>query len=225
MKKYVGGINKNTYDMLFNSEDDNGVILFSELNDKEKVLNIIESITLQPNSHILINSMINPHIRYVSGIFKKDKLQKNNIIIKYKNLKYRFLLLDNIIHNTEIFANPRTMNRYRKCMTYSIGIAYGMKENCKILTGYVNLCDNKYLHSVIEYTKDNKSYILDGTRNIIMEKNDYFELTNFKVISEVDNFDMKNDIDVIYGLNFDTKPYLVFRDEIMKDINKIKTLK
>ena len=65
---------------------------------------------------------------------------------------------------------------------------------------------------------------MDWTRNIMMPKEDYIELFNFKILSSVDKNDLKNDFDIVRDLEFTTKHYLLFRDEIMRDINKNKEL-
>lgn len=225
MAKYIYGINSNTYNMLF---DEDTLIDFNNFSDKDEILYFIEKFTLRSDEDVIVETLFNPFIRYRCGLFKKDIFEKNNICMKHNGIKFKFLFLDNILPGIDEICNLRTINRYGGCMTLSIDLALmaassGNKVN--ILTGYTNTYGNRNIHTVVEYIRNDKSYIMDATKNLIMDKENYFYLTNFELISEVDNFTMSKDFKKVKGMNLYTKPYFVFRDEIMEDMNKIKTLK
>ena len=226
MAKYTYGINSNTYNMLF---DENKVIInFDKFSSKDEILYFIENFTLRSKKEAKKEAIFNPFIRYKRGLLKKDIFEKNNICVSHNGIKFKFLFLDNILPGIDEICDLRTSDRYGECMTLSIDLALmasssGNKVN--ILTGYTDTYGYRNIHTVIEYVRNGKSYIMDATKNLIMSKENYFYLTNFELISEVDNFTMSEDFKKVKGMNLYTKPYFVFRNEIMKDMDKIKTLK
>lgn len=77
------------------------------------------------------------------------------------------------------------------------------------------------LHSIIEYDIDDKTIVLDWTRNLYITKEQYIELTKFVELASFDGKEVIDDIERITGnLNIGVKPYVVFRDELMRDMEK-----
>ena len=104
---------------------------------------------------------------------------------------------------------------------------FALKDNSDsvfVLTGYVPSIDEELLHSVVEIDILNKKYIIDYTQNIVMKKEDYFEINQFRQISKVSSKTIKEDARIIDELQIPHPYYLIFRDEIMKDLNKNKKL-
>lgn len=97
-------------------------------------------------------------------------------------------------------------------------------KNSIVLTGYIVIGKYKILHSVVEVNKDGKIEILDWTKNIIMNKEDYINLFDFKVLTQIKIENILNDFEILNKFlpNFSLKTYLVFRDELMKDLEKNK---
>ena len=94
-------------------------------------------------------------------------------------------------------------------------------EGSKIVTGYTTVGNQKVLHSVIEYEHDGKTMILDWTRNLKITKEQYIELTKFVELSSFEGRKVIDDIEIIFGnLNIGVKPYVVFRDELIRDMQK-----
>ena len=210
----LNGMNKNTNMLLFN--DDFDAHRCEELTDKESIFIEIDKITK------LSDDEIKKKLRFNFKLRKKD----NIFTIKKRKLKYNFKMMDDYMESNQVKEELRSDERYRKCGEMAISIAYSVDENVNIIIGYLNMFNGKIIHSVIERFKDSESYIFDYTRNLVMRKEDYFDITNFKVLNIVKNSDLKKDIELLRGLNIYTKPYLIFRDEMMRDLNKcVKRLK
>ena len=94
-------------------------------------------------------------------------------------------------------------------------------KGSKIVTGYATVGNQKFLHSIIEYEHDGKTIILDWTRNLKIAKEQYIELTKFVEISSFEGGKFIEDIEIIFGnLNIGVKPYVLFRDELIKDMQR-----
>ena len=94
-------------------------------------------------------------------------------------------------------------------------------EGSRIVTGYATVGNQKVLHSVIEYEHDGKTIVLDWTRNLKITKEQYIELTKFVELSSFEGRKVIDDIEIIFGnLNIGVKPYVVFRDELIRDMQR-----
>lgn len=91
----------------------------------------------------------------------------------------------------------------------------------KIVTGYITIGKSKVLHSVIEYEYNGETIILDWTKNLKITKKQYIKLTKFVEFSSLDGRKVIDEIDNIFAkIDISAKAYLVFRDELMRDIEK-----
>jgi len=105
--------------------------------------------------------------------------------------------------NFELFSDSCTdkrllsPDRYRKCIEMSINFALIMKLD--IITGIcTDFRDNKFLHScLIGRDKDGKTYIFDYTRNLIMPKDEYYDLLDVEEIAILSNKDIKSIYEMI----------------------------
>lgn len=62
---------------------------------------------------------------------------------------------------------------------------------------------------------------MDWTRNLKITKEQYIELTKFVELSSFEGRKVIDDIEIIFeNLNIGVKTYVVFRDEIIKDIQR-----
>ena len=117
--------------------------------------------------------------------------------------------------------------RYGKCHEMSISLLGSLKE-AHVLTGYISIEDEDILHSVVEYEKDGKTKIIDYTKNLIMDEEDYVGLTNFRIFQKISRKDFLKDRKILkkYFNNLSSRAYLCFRDEIMNELKrKEKVLK
>lgn len=140
---------------------------------------------------------------------------EDNLIIYYK--------LSDFIDVQKIERILETSQKSKKCHIASIMISGDLEIENRILTGNYVRHKEEYLHSVIE-VKDEEGnlYIMDYTMNIIMPKDSYIKLTEFKEIEAITDLEFLNDIHIMSQISqgLSTKAYLAFRREIMKDLKK-----
>ena len=207
----LDGINNNTYEKFFiegqiedrRAKDDREFIMaaiqhFTKLSDDD-----IDYVVEKSNSIFLRNK----------NIFEVNKNSK----------KYRFSLLDYFLENCK--EELRSDDRLGKCTETSIGFALATGKDSKVMIGYLDNSKDKILHAVYLDCGYDKEYVFDYTMNLVMTKNQYLELMDFKIINEVNGEDLINDRKVLKAFeHFGTKFYLCFRDEIMKDLEKNKKI-
>ena len=143
-------------------------------------------------------------------------------MFEYKNngKVITFDKLSNHIENEDLKEELMSNKRYKKCHERSMNIAPYIK-NSKIVTGYVTMGNRKVLHSIIEYDVDDKTIVLDWTKNLYITKEQYIDLTEFTELSSFKGKKIIDDSKLIAGnIDITIKPYLVFREELMRDIKK-----
>jgi len=213
------GINENTYSMLFSDKEN--------LNEEEcgSIENLLAYLTIDKFTMIQEKKIILKLLK----IIYKNKLDVNKISFnketnsyEYRDLEKNFVFskLSNRIDNNKLKRELMSKKRYKKCHSRSLGLSLNIK-NSRVLTGYITLGNAKYIHSVVEYEFNDEVIILDWTRNLKILKKDYLELTKFEELSIVSSNEIKDDIEIIANnLEIGIKPYLVFRDEIIRDLSK-----
>lgn len=215
------GINENTRKELFKYRHK-----LSLKTDKNlSILFAIDNYTLKKES--LLQRPINK-INEIAFKIKMDNISYNSDtkMYEYKEEKketYHFDTISRyIFENTEIKDELESTKRYRKCHTRSIDLALALGD-ARVVTGFAELNGVEFLHSVVEIESDNKILYLDWTRNIMMQQDEYKRLFRYKEMSKVDAKNIISDMEYIKGLNLNIEEYLLFRDELMKDIEKNKS--
>lgn len=122
--------------------------------------------------------------------------------------------------------NSKNKNLYKHLIELSKNLNY---KN-SIVTGYIyGISPNdKKLHSWIEFKKKNEDYVIDFINNLVINKSGYYYLTHAEKLNEVSSEILKSD-EIIYNefnkiLNLSEQEYLIFRDFIIKDLEKNKSL-
>lgn len=201
--------------------------------DEKNTKEFVDIITLIDNYTRLKQNIIE---RTLVNLILKKKTSLNFSDIKYNetNKMYEislkngdivtFDIISNHISDEELKNELNSKKRLSSCHTKSVELASGI-NNSYVLTGYYTTTLNKILHSVVEIVKDGKSYILDWTQNIKMPKEDYIKIYKFQVLEKINSSDLEEDFKMLKELEFKSlKTYLVFRDEIIKDLEKNKHL-
>ena len=197
--------------------------------DEKNTKEFTDIITLIDNYTRLKQNIIE---RTLVNLILKKKTSLNFSDIKYNetNKMYEislkngdivtFDMISNHISDEELKKELNSKKRLSNCHIKSIELASG-KNNSYILTGYYTTNLNKILHSVVEIVKDGKNYILDWTQNIWMPKDDYIKIYKFQILEKINSNDLEQDFKKLKKLEFKSlKTYLVFRDEIIKDLEK-----
>ena len=148
----------------------------------EKVLNEIEKFTQfnQNTSKIVIDDY-NDNLKKMKFKLIKEKTGEY-LFFTMKN-RYRFNLMSTVFNLEKYYNELTTENRYGKCHDRSF-MFVETNKNTFILTGYINGTNMHVLHSVIEINIHGKDYICDWTKNLIISKEDYIDLTDYKIISK-----------------------------------------
>lgn len=220
MKKRVDGINNNTYNLLFEDYDN--------LKEKEQgnyefacAFATIDWYTKIQEKKIFMKLL---KLVFKNTIVQLDKITFNEHTqqFEYKDndITFTFDKMANCFENEKIKKELTSNKRYGECHTRAMSISPSI-EGSKIVTGYATILDQKFLHSVIEYEYNGETIILDWTRNLKMTKEQYIQLTKFQELASFEGRKVVDDIEIIFGnIDIGVKPYIIFRNELVKDIMK-----
>lgn len=117
----------------------------------------------------------------MTNFVKNAKIENNMIIINTKKSKIEASRFSDIPKLSSIFPNLTVKNnRKKQCHNFSIKLTLNADFDCKIATGYVSDFSNnaKYLHSWVETKTHGTSYVIDLTKNIIINKQAYYMIQN-----------------------------------------------
>lgn len=213
------GINNNTYNLLFSD--------FDHLKEKDqgsyenaKAFYTIDLFT-KLQEHSIFTKLLKIFLK--NNFFDLNKITYNNQTKQYEykdnDLLITFDKLSKCFDDS-VTKELTSRKRYHKCHDKSIILSMTI-ENSKIVTGYITIDNEKVLHSIIEYCKNDEIIIFDWTRNLQIPKDQYIKLTKFQELASCNGEQVIEDMAIIAGnLNLSGKTYTIFRDEIMKDIQR-----
>lgn len=202
MYKEGNGINSNTYDLLLESDH---FKIRKPKSAQEEALKFIECFTLFTDEE------------------EEKWLDNSNDIIEMDGF-YRYRIGRRIytFNRMDKYANPvdaaklRTKDRYGLCCPESIKMAKERKSG-NVRIGYIHYTEKKVVHAVYE---DN-GVIYDYTKNLLMLEDEYYNLTKFEEINVISSKEIISDYEYIHAFgSIPLKLYLLYRDEIMKDLKK-----
>lgn len=218
-KYYKNGINKNTYDMLF---PDFYNIKKEEIADEETslIIELIDVYTLTEQKKLFIDLVKKTFDEQYGINYSNIKYNKETKQYEYeiKGKIYTFNELSDITDIEKFKKELKTDKRHHKCHTRTLELSFGVPES-NIVTGYEVIADIKALHSILEYKVKNKLYIIDYTKNIIMPKEQYMELTKFKEIERISDLEYIEDLGRIYNFpHLTDKVYVTFQKELIREL-------
>lgn len=217
----LSGINNNTFELLFEDKDD--------LTEEEK-LTPEQDYPLLEIEYYTQKKLYRLKYKFLKFLIKLNNGTKYYDIKferKYKTYVYtlpdrvlRFDILSSYYKN-EIRHLLESVKRYGKCHSFSLIVGQAF-PNSKIVTGYLSSRENiRILHTVIEVpTNDGEAVYVDFTKNLIMAKDTYTSLTNFKVLNEFPI--AAHDEELLHLLPGILKPYVLFQEELERDYAKVK---
>ena len=219
------GVNNNTYELLFKDFIDLPIEEWGSYKN-EVAINTISEFTKNQEKNIFGNLLRN----FYQNKYKidSDKIIFNEETKQYEyrdnNTVITFDKISNYFDDRKIKKELTTDDRRHKCHVRSIAIAPSI-ENSRVVTGYITIGNNRYLHSVIEYDVENETVVLDWTKNIKISKEQYIELMNFVELSSFEGKNVLKDLEMLSeNIELGVKTYAVFRDELMRDIQKNQQL-
>lgn len=173
-----------------------------------------------------INELLN-----LKDYIKKIDISKNNnfnlpeLSIETIEGNIRAIQFSSIVPNCkEKLPFIETDERHGKCYEIAQEISLNLGISNNIVTGYIyGYTDkSKFLHSWVETIIKGEEYVIDGTLNSLINKQGYYLMQHAKPITKINNRTFANDIKN-YLEKIETFPievYYVFRDEIIKDLQK-----
>lgn len=218
-KYYKNGINKNTYDMLF---PDFYNIKKEKIADEKTslIIELIDVYTLTEQKELFIDLVKKTFDEQYGINYSNIKYNKETKQYEYeiKGKIYTFNELSDITDIEKFKKELKTDKRHHKCHTRTLELSFGVPES-NIVTGYEVIENTKVLHSVLEYKYKNKFYIIDYTKNIIMPKEQYIELTKFKEIERISDLEYIEDLGKICNFPYLTdKVYVTFKKELIREL-------
>lgn len=97
-----------------------------------------------------------------------------------------------------------------------------------IVTGYTYGYTDKsqYLHSWIETELKGEPVVIDGTLNVIMNKEGYYKMRHIEVLTKISNETLMSDIEKYLSKvgKISLAVYYLFRNEIIEEFKKNETL-
>ena len=215
------GINKHTYDLIFSD--------YHNIPKEERMpINNSYTITLiQSYTKFREKGIFNRLLKLVfekkhKVDFSKIKFNEETKEYEYKfnGEVYTFDKLSNKIENKDIKKELESQKRCRQCHLKSIELATAQPK-AYILTAYVKRFEGKFLHSIVEIEKKKEKYIIDYTKNLIMPKKQYVELTSFEEIERISDLEYLEVVQKINNIpNIELKVFLTFEKEIIKELEK-----
>lgn len=209
------------YDELFKCLD-------NDYNDNYWIMLILKNLfdPNMPNKYKeqFINKLINNGVKII-------KYDPKTLIIECEG---RTSTIKNLYLNEDEF-NKSDYNEYVNYFDKNIYIPIlinkikKLSDNSKIVIGYVKgeLLDNKQLLAWIEVIKNNKTYVIDFTSNMIIDKNSFYSFYKPEILNEIKKENLISDkllSVLINDLSIQYDEYLIFDREFKREIEKKKEL-
>ena len=206
------GMNKNTLDVLVESnnrhtgEDLGNSIPYIDLN--------LLTSNYKKLSYRIMKFLVNSEkVRKGQDGFKNYKMKDGSI------LNYR--LASDVFKFDGEEKELLSEDRYGHCYLRSIQTAPFIKDS-NILFGSTKIGDYQRMHSVIEFSLKDRLCVFDWTQNLVMPKEQYIKLFDFKISNSIKGSDIKRIVYLSskYGLHMASSIVLAFGQEIEDDIKK-----
>lgn len=163
---------------------------------------------------------------YIKDINIKDNYIQ--IVTTEGNIEV-FNLSTKLKRSKEDFPDIVTERRHSECLT-SVDIVQRLGIKNDLVTGYIYGRSDvaKYLHCWVETFLKGKEVVIDYTLNAIVNKEGYYQMRHVQPINRISSDKIKDDAKILSKFNgmkmYDMKEYVVFRDEMMRDLEKNKSV-
>ena len=192
---------------------------------------VSKDLTKEPlTNHPIININIFTIEPPTESRLKEFNIQKEKDYYTYENIKFN--ILAELI--TTLKSTLYSTSRCATCFTISTKICL-MQPKSRIITAMCEDIFHKihepFLHSFVTITNphDNQEYVLDGTMNIIINKQEYLNLLKAKIISDISKKELITAINIFSELKIQNEitllEYLCFPKETLNIAKKIKKRK
>lgn len=165
---------------------------------------------------------------YIKDIQRENR---DKLTVKLKN---REIEIQRLTHFFNLISEARdafdTTRRFGNCHWLSIDLArsHAVKNRpCELVTGEVFTIHKKakFLHSWIEFPYKNQTLVADGTKNVVMKKEDFYYLMNANPLHRIDAKTIYEDEPMVSELTdiceWYSKLYLVSPEEAKELYKKL----
>lgn len=196
--------------------------------EEKQIYTAINTFTLDTESNEEKQRLLN-QLRNESFILDVDVTDAFVVIELSDHRKIKVCKMSEIIPGLKE-EDPEIVTENRKgtchCKALITSSSLGSIPN-DVVTGYIyGLSDKvKYLHSWVELNYHGNDVVLDYTLNALINREGYYLLNHIsEPLSRISSKQIQEDCKLIKKLNkvgsFNIKEYLVFRDEIIRDLEK-----
>ena len=211
------GVNSNTYDQLFNSQKLPKEQWGSK--DNFNIWSTLDAYTQLEHKNIFIKILkiyFSPiNLNYITF----NDLTKQYEYNDGKNL-ITFDMLSNYIKYEDFVKELKSNKRYHKCHERALQMGHQLKGSY-IVTGFITQINERKIHSIVEITENDITYIYDWSTNLRMEKENYYKLMKFEEIQRIESNTVEQELKLMSNIELPSiKTYLTCRDEIIADLEK-----
>ena len=147
------------------------------------------------------------------------------IFVKPDNTRIEFRTLTEQMPNLRAKEELESQGRMERCHQGCLNLSeFEFNFPHDVVTGYTHGISDKseYLHTWIETVDDGKEVVIDYTMNAIINKDAYYKFMHIIPLARISGENVKTDMPLIFKSkkfrNIDNRMYLLFRDEIMAEI-------
>ena len=169
---------------------------------------------------------------YTVGLVENDHIKNcgENHQFKDEYKEFTFMLYSDIALDDELKSTLCSDGRYHKCHISAwkyVSAIIKAFSNAKVsIVGGKYLINDVdyYYHSWIELELEGRSFVIDYTKNLIIERDRYYQLTGAVLINRVEEEDINNIIKHVKDGNIKLNPmyYSYFAKEILSDLERNK---
>lgn len=124
--------------------------------------------------------MILKHAGYIKDIIVD--YDAGCVTFKTKAGTFKAYKLTQVFEDMKLFPDIETEKRHKRCHIDSIELSKGLGDRTRVATGYAYTFGegDKFLHSWVELYLKGKPFVIDTTRNLLMERKGYYYIRNIK---------------------------------------------
>lgn len=153
---------------------------------------------------------------------KTVQVKDNAIRIETNGGMINFMKLSDSYPELRTDPDIQTLRRGGKCGQKAIEISRKIGIPNNVVMGFVYTISDKAKssHAWVEFEQDGAEFVIDYTMNVVMNKQGYYRLRHAEEISRVSDEDIRRDYPRVSQLALREDEYLMFRDEIMRELDK-----
>ncbi len=144
---------------------------------------LIDNFTLaEPDRKIVedFKEMVLKHAKYIKDII--IDYDAGSITFKTSAGTFKAHTLTKAFPELKTFPNIETRDRHQRCHIDSVMFSKGVKDKTRVATGYYYTFGEgfKVLHSWVELYIGMKPFVIDTTRNLLMDRRGYYYIRNIR---------------------------------------------